>query len=133
MVRVTRRGGRLVAVETDFGSLSFDTVETDVERGLVRLRAEQLLPNGYAGRQLYRWFQQAGLADVSAEVIPVSVHDSGLARYFAGLEKAEQEAIAARLLSEDEVRRFRADLEQADRTESFFGSVSLVLVSGRKP
>jgi ubiquinone/menaquinone biosynthesis C-methylase UbiE len=132
MIRVTRTGGRVVAVDTDFASLSFDTTEIETERCLIRVRAERLLHNGYSGRQLYRLFQQSGLTDVRLELFPIPIHDSRLMCYLAGIDEAEREAIATGLLSDKQVRRFHADLEQADRTETFFGSGSVILVSGCK-
>ena len=132
MIRVTKPGGWVVAIETDFATLSVDTSETETERCLVRLRGERLLHNGFAGRQLYRLFQGAGLIDVQLEVIPIAVFDSHLMRYLAGFDEAEREALATGLLSDDQIRRFRADLEHADRTESFFGGANMMLAAGRK-
>src|SRR5512135_1251731 len=54
MVRVTKAGGTVVVLDADWGSLSTDTAEVDVERRLSRFDAEQFLKNGFAGRQLYR-------------------------------------------------------------------------------
>ncbi len=133
MVRVTKPGGWVVVAETDFATLSFDTSETQTERCLVRLRGERLFHNGFAGRQLYRLFQATGLVDVKLEVVPIPVFDSQLMRYVAGLDEAEQEALATGLLSKEQVRRLHLDLAQADRTESFFGSANIMLAAGRKP
>jgi ubiquinone/menaquinone biosynthesis C-methylase UbiE len=132
MIRVTKPGGRIVVVETDFATLSFDTSETEAERCLARLRGERLLHNGFAGRQLFRLFQEGGLTDVQVEVVPIVVFDSQLMRYLGGLDEAEREAVAAGLLSDGQVRRLRLDLEQADRTECFFGSACMMLAAGRK-
>jgi ubiquinone/menaquinone biosynthesis C-methylase UbiE len=133
MVRVTKPGGWVVVAETDFASLSFDTSETETERCLVRVRGERLFHNGFAGRQLYRLFQEAGLADVKLEVVPISVFDSQLMRYVTGLDEAEQEALANGLLSNEQVRRLHLDLAQADLNEWFFGSANIILAAGRKP
>ena len=46
MSRVTKPGGMVVALDTDWGSLSTDTTEVDVERRLSRFHAEQLTANG---------------------------------------------------------------------------------------
>lgn len=133
MVRVTQPGGWVVAVDTDFATLSFDTDDSDTERQLVRLRAEQLFHNGYAGRRLYRLFKQAGLVEVTLEMMPLALHDSQLMRYLAGLAEAEQAAVARGLLSEAQVSQFQTALAQADQAGCFFGSASVMLVAGRKP
>lgn len=70
MFRVTKPSGWIVVMESDRGTLSFDTDEIDVERRLVRFFAEQFIQNGYMGRQLYRYFKRQQLVDVTVEVYP---------------------------------------------------------------
>jgi ubiquinone/menaquinone biosynthesis C-methylase UbiE len=48
MARVTRRGGWIVALDTDWGSAAIGAAETEIERRIARVRAERWLPNGYA-------------------------------------------------------------------------------------
>jgi len=72
MTRVTKSGGWVVVLDTDWGSLSTDSDDTDIERRLARFLAESFMPNGYSGRKLYRLFKQQNLADISFEVFPVA-------------------------------------------------------------
>src|SRR5947209_2683292 len=65
--RVTKSGGWIVIIDTDWGTLSIDTPEIDIERRIVLTHAARFR-NGYAGRQLYRLFRQQGLVDISVEV-----------------------------------------------------------------
>lgn len=133
MVRVTRRGGWIVALDTDWGSASIDSAETGIERRIARARAERWLPNGYAGRQLFRLFAAHGLADISVELHPLLTRDYGFARQAGVLDQVESEALAAGEVTEDELGRWRADLEKADAEGLFFGAVMQVLIAGRKP
>ena len=65
MTRVTKSGGWVVVLDTDWGSLSTDSDETDIERRQARFLAESSLHNGYSGRKLYRLFKQQNLVDIS--------------------------------------------------------------------
>ena len=49
MARVTRSGGWVVVLDSDWGTLSIDTCDLDAERRWVRFLADHLLDNGYSG------------------------------------------------------------------------------------
>jgi ubiquinone/menaquinone biosynthesis C-methylase UbiE len=130
MARVTRPGGRVVVVDTDYGTLVIDSPEIDVERRLARFRAEHMHRNGYSGRQLYRLFKRQNLADISVEIFPVFLTDYAVARQVVALDKVEALALEAGAVTAEELRRWRAGLEQAEADGCFFGSLSVVLVAG---
>lgn len=132
MVRVTKPGGWVVVLDTDWGSLSIDTEETDIERRLARVKAERCLHNGYSGRQLYRLFRRRQLQDITVKMIPTFVTNYALAREIATLDKIEKEALAAGVITQHELERWHASLEWAAGEGVLFGSASLVLVGGRK-
>jgi len=67
LARVTGSAGWVVAADADWGAASTDTPETATEATLRRYFAERRRPNGYAGRQLYRFFRRQGLLDVEVE------------------------------------------------------------------
>lgn len=132
MVRVTRPGRWVVVLDTDWGTLSVDTPEIDVERRLVRFLADQYLANGFSGRQLYRLCRQQPLVNISYEVFPLTNTRYGFARIAAQLEEVERMAVATGVINTDELERWRASLESADSAGVFFASVSMVLVAGQK-
>jgi len=133
MSRVVKANGWLVVVDTDWATLSLDSLEPDIERRLVRFHAEKSMYNGYAGRQLYRLFRQQNLSDVSIEVLPQSMTDCGLARRCIGLEIAEKNALQSGVLSRGELDRWHANLDAAAAEGTFFASWNMVLVAGRNP
>ncbi len=133
MIRVTRSGGLVLALDTDWGSASTDTSEVDVERRLARAHADRAANNGYAGRQLYRLFRQAGLQDIRVEAYVNSSTDYAFTRRATLQDEVERIAIAEGLVTEQEVRRLRDELERADAEGAFFSYASQVLVVGRKP
>jgi ubiquinone/menaquinone biosynthesis C-methylase UbiE len=132
MVRVTRRGGRVVVLDADHGTWSVDTPERDIERRITRFKADAFGHNGYAGRQLYGLFRRAGLRDVTCEVVSGHFTDYGLMRFLFLLDEVEPAAVKAGILNREELLRWRASLESAARGGTFFCSESMVLVAGVK-
>ncbi|MGZ8190370.1 MAG: methyltransferase domain-containing protein [Methylococcaceae bacterium] len=132
MTRVTKSGGWVVVLDTDWGSLSTDSDDTDIERRLTRFLAESFLHNGYSGRKLYRLFKQQNLADISFEVFPVATPNYALARLGTQAEKVEQEALKAGIITSEELHRWQTGLEQADSQGIYFSSVNLMMFAGRK-
>lgn len=133
MARVTRSGGRVVVMDTDWGSRSVDAPEPALERRMARVLTELCLANGYSGRRLPGQLRRAGLAEVSVEVVPTYVTSYGLWRLLSRMEMAEAEAVRAGLLSEAEVRRLDEGLRAYDEEGAFFAITNLVLVAGRVP
>jgi SAM-dependent methyltransferase len=132
MARVTRPGGRVVVMDTDWGSRSVDAPDSALERRMALALAELCLANGYSGRRLYGLFRRQGLADVRVEVIPTQVTSYGLWRLLSRMEMVEQEAVRAGMLAEAEVRRLDESLKERDREGTFFAVTNLMLVAGRR-
>jgi SAM-dependent methyltransferase len=131
MVRVTKPGGWVVVFDPDWGTQSIDTSEVDIERRLARVHAERM-NNGYSGRQLYRLFKLQKLGDLSLEVLASSWVDYALTRRIFKLDEVEQDALEGHIITEEELRRWRAALAQADSDGVFFASLTAVLTAGRK-
>lgn len=132
MARVTKVGGMVVALDTDWGALSVDTNENDIERRLTRFHAEHMCNNGFSGRQLYRLFKKQGLGNISFEVFPLVVTNYAFGRQIVGMDKLEQEAITRNIITEEELHRYQTNAEQADADGVYFGSCCMMLVSGQK-
>ena len=133
MARVTKPGGWVVVLDTDWSTLSFDTSEVDLERRLKRYRLEHLVNSGYVGRQLYGLFKRLHFTEITVEIRPIYVTDYALGRYASHLNVLEADALAADVITEEELHRWRQSLEQAEAEGSFFAQVNTVLVAGRKP
>ncbi|MDD2658835.1 MAG: methyltransferase domain-containing protein [Methylococcales bacterium] len=132
MARVTKPGGRLVVLDTDWGTWTTDSDDSDIERRLVSFMAESYLHNGYSGRKLYRLFKLQNLSDISFEVFPVATPCYALARQGMQTERIEQEALKAGAITDEELDRWRTGLEQADSEGIYFSSINLIMLSGRK-
>ncbi|MEN8128588.1 MAG: methyltransferase domain-containing protein [Pseudomonadota bacterium] len=133
MIRVTKPGGWIVVVDTDWGSLSIDTTEIEVERRLARFRAEKILNNGYSGRRLYRMFREQQLRELSLEIIPLHVPDLTLCRYLTRMEEVEQQATKKGIITCSELEYWRTNLEHTNIASCFFASLNIVISAGCKP
>jgi SAM-dependent methyltransferase len=133
MIRVTRPGGKIVVIDTDWCSLSIDTPFPAIERTLSEYRLTRVLKNGYSGRSLYRQFTRFGLANVQVEVYPLSVTDPDLF-YFLTMQKAiEEQALAEQWINVDQLRDWRHEIQHAAETGCFYASANMVMVSAEKP
>lgn len=133
MVRVIKPGGRIIATETDWASLSCDSDHVDIERRLVRFRAEKSLNNGYSARRLFRQFKAPALNEIELEIFPLHTADMELFRSLTLLEEVERKALEAGAVASAELESWRAELKARKAEETFFGSVNVILASGRKP
>jgi SAM-dependent methyltransferase len=130
MVRVVRPGGRVVVLDTDWGTRSVDAPEPDLERRMARVLAEGCLVNGYSGRRLYGMAKRAGLRRVRADAVPLQVTDYALWRLLSRTEMAAEEAVRSGAMTRDEVERLDAGWRRMDAAGEFFASTVLVVVAG---
>lgn len=132
LIRVTRPGGRIVILDTDYGSISIASEFPRIERRLAEHYCT-VMNNPFAARLLYRMFRVAGLDDVSVEALPFIIDDVRLFSTMFLLDRSLEQAEEAGRLTGDEVRRFRADLERSAEVGGFLASTGQLLVAGRKP
>jgi ubiquinone/menaquinone biosynthesis C-methylase UbiE len=131
MRRVTKTGGWVVVADTDWGTASLDLPDIALERKLIQFYADQLRPNGYAGRQLFRFFQEQRFVDISVELVPILLQPASQTPYSDdGFMRA---AVAAGVIVPGEAIRWQTSLQQADAARRFFGCVNMVIVAGRVP
>jgi SAM-dependent methyltransferase len=130
MVRVTRPGGRVVLMDTDWGTRSVDTPEVELERRLARVLSERCLRNGYSGRRLYGLLRGAGIRAVRVDLVPLHVGSYDFWRMLSRMEMACAEAVRAGELDEEEVRRLDDSFRTLDEEGNFFATTTVVLVSG---
>lgn len=132
MYRVLSPDGRLVLVETDWGSCSLNCQDAQLEQRLNRFRAEHLMNGGYCARQLYGLCREVGFSDVQCEIHPLLLHDRQLYDRLARLQIVEDAALASGVITAAELQRWRQDLDQAGEYGSFFATVNVVMVVGRR-
>jgi SAM-dependent methyltransferase len=132
MVRVTRRGGTVVLVDTDWTSLSVAGDEPAIERRIVAELCA-LVPTPTAGRDLRSLLVRAGCAAVEVRPFVAALTSLPLARLVAQLDAVEARAVAGGRLSEDELARWRASCEALDEAGAFYGQAVMNVAIGRVP
>lgn len=132
MIRVTKPGGRIVLIDPDGASISWDTEEVEIERKLVPVW-NLLHENPYAGRQAFRLFKQHGLVNVMVDIVPSYGHDLEMARYLAKMDDIVDKALELGIVTREEVERFHASSERAAAMDAFFVYYCLITTIGRKP
>jgi ubiquinone/menaquinone biosynthesis C-methylase UbiE len=139
LVRVTRPGGSVVAGDLDGAFAPFHLLAPALQeegREALRLLAAQGW-DPWVGRKLYGWFVQAGLDNITMQVLPYQVVTGGvpagaMAHWRAQLELGTQ-CLVAHTGEQARWERFRdALLEEIQRPDLFTYS-TLILVRGTVP
>lgn len=130
LIRVTRPGGRIVLVDTDWGSASVDFPDGGLERCLMEFFALRMRPNGLAGRRLYRLCRELGLQGLSMDIVPMVQHRFADTPFGDWLTST---AMSEGIIDSDQARRWHEELSERDRTQRFNACVNMVIVSGEKP
>lgn len=131
MVRVVRPGGWVVAVDPDWGTFTVDSEQRSLTRQLVNLWCDSF-PSGWIGRQLFRYFHQAGLTDLQVNTETIVLTQFELANQVLDLVQTARKAEASGLASSSAIQDWLNELQQFDQTKNFFCSFTLFIVSGKK-
>ena len=129
MVRVLKPGGRLVLVDTDWGSASLDFPDLDMERKFVGIFARYTRPNGYSGRHFKRWMVEAGLVGVETHAfarVMEHLEDCPLGAWLA------DDAAKRGFATEEESRRWIEILTEKEAMGLFLATGTMMVVAGRK-
>lgn len=132
MVRVTKPGGWIVLLDTDWGSTSTATSEVDIVQRLSHFHATHGFANGYAGRELLRMVREQGLINIHIEMAPIFITDLAISRRGAMMDETEEAALAAGVITQEELDRLHRDLEARDRAGHYFAFANQVLVAAQK-
>ena len=132
IVRVTKSGGRIVLIDPDGASMSMNSDEAEIERRLLPVWS-LLQKNPYAGRRALRLFKRLGVEDVTVTIEPAVNRDLEMARYIAKMDDMLEKGVALGLISQEEVERFNADIEQAAALDATLAYMCMITTVGRKP
>jgi ubiquinone/menaquinone biosynthesis C-methylase UbiE len=130
LVRVTRTGGRVVAIDPDQETLIADVADRALLRKVKDFRRDRNLCNGTIGRELPRLFRRAGLVDVACEAATLVLTDPSDA---FGFTTWPQLMHLEGLLTDDELARWDAEVTAAVENGDFIYAVTFFIASGTKP
>jgi ubiquinone/menaquinone biosynthesis C-methylase UbiE len=132
IVRVAKPGARIVAIEPDWETLVVDGTERATMRKVVHFICDQIVRNGWMGRQLANLFKACGLTEIGVAAGAVPLTDLSLADRLWGLRRNAERAWQAGVLSATEAHNWTESLEQAGRSGRFFAAVTGFAVRGQK-
>jgi ubiquinone/menaquinone biosynthesis C-methylase UbiE len=125
--RVTRRGGAVCFVDSDWASFSVEAGEPELERKLHALHLARFW-NPFSGRMLGRLLRAQGLAFVVTEPIAVPLTAAGALELLSG---TAQDAHRHGKLNEQELARWRAAAAVRLAEPDFAGHLTIVIAVGR--
>jgi SAM-dependent methyltransferase len=130
IARVTRSGGRVVAIDPDQETLIADVSDRALLRKVKDFRRDRNLCNGTIGRELPRLFRRAGLVDVDCEASTLVLTDPHDAFGFTTWPRLMH---AEGLLTDADVARWDAEIDAAVANGDFLYAVTFFIASGTKP
>jgi len=133
MVRVTRPGGRVVVLDPDFETLIIDAQDRALTRRILHFRCDQIVRNGWIGRQLPALFRAAQLSEVTVAAETWLPTEYTLAAQLLRLREHTERAREAGVVSAAEAASWLGELEEAGKTGRFFAAMTFFFASGRKP
>ena len=133
MYRVTKLNGRVVVTDSDWSSLSIDCKFTGTERKLFQFHRDNVMTSGYTGRSLFRFFQMADFSEILIKIFPLFTTDLNAFSNIVRRQVIEERALAGKVISKEELVRWREQLQQAADDDCFFCSMNIISVSGIKP
>jgi ubiquinone/menaquinone biosynthesis C-methylase UbiE len=129
LLRVLRPGGRIVLIDTDYGSASLDFSNTDLERKMMRYASLQWRPDGVAGRKLYGMLKTAGVKQIKVLSYPVVITDL---KYLPVGETLANRALEDKVITRKEAKAWMTELRQLDLERRLFFGATMHMVTGVK-
>ncbi len=132
IMRILKTGGRVVASDTDWSTLSIDSSQDHVERSVVSA-IRTIITNSVAGRQLRRLLTEAGFRGVRVEAWPIQwTRYEDFERTSFQSAGLEQVMIKRGLIETHSWNNFVEALKEQERRDSFFATATIVVASGTK-
>jgi ubiquinone/menaquinone biosynthesis C-methylase UbiE len=132
MRRVTRRGGRVVAVEFDWETVMVHPGDRVVTRRILNHAADRQI-DPWIGRRLPSLFSGQGFADVTVETIVTTDEGGGDRTWLEYLFERAALAVSAGVVTREEAVTWMASIDQGFNSGNFlFGSTQFIVL-GRVP
>jgi ubiquinone/menaquinone biosynthesis C-methylase UbiE len=132
MMRVVRRGGRIVLMDWDWETVTVDHPNRELTRRLLHWRCDYHGGNNWSGRQLWRLAQDAEVRDVSVMPVVSVAHDEN-ASLTLSLWRAAEVARDGGAITCDEHDAWVGELKARSEAGRFFASICYFIVHGYRP
>jgi SAM-dependent methyltransferase len=128
MVRVTRPGGRVGALEMDLGTLLLDHPDRAVTQAVLSANADSMA-QPWMGRQLPRLFREAGLTGLSVDPVVIL---SGPENFRAMIGPAVTRLREEHVLTAEQARDWWSGLSEPEVADGFVGGATVFVVTGTR-
>jgi ubiquinone/menaquinone biosynthesis C-methylase UbiE len=131
MVRVAKRGARIVIWEGDLDLFIIDAPDYETSRAMQRFICDGFR-HGDIGHRLYRRFLESRLVDVRAMPLVGRFTDFKLIESAFDLPASIERAVAQKVIAAERATRWLESLREADSVGRFFAAVGGFITSARK-
>ncbi|MCU0269379.1 MAG: hypothetical protein MUF83_12125 [Acidimicrobiales bacterium] len=128
-VRITRPGGPIVLVDSDWGSRMVHPGDRVLVDRITGVFASQILPEAWAGRRRHDSLLRHGLTEVRSSNVPIEA-DEGVLRTLTDMD---QRYVGAELMTRDQADERLGELARAFETGGAVFACSMFVASGRVP
>ncbi|MEU8211420.1 methyltransferase domain-containing protein [Micromonospora sp. NPDC049044] len=129
LIRVVRRGGRVVLADPDYDTQVLDIADQGLARRVLRFRADVLLRNGTLAHQHGGLLAAHGLADVTVEPRTLVVRNPTAVDNVLGLRSWAATAARRGALDPAEARAFEEQFDEAVVARRFTYAVTFFLTA----
>jgi ubiquinone/menaquinone biosynthesis C-methylase UbiE len=130
MVRVARPGAQVIVFEVDFETLVVDAPDRKLARKVINAWCDSVR-NGWLGRHIPALFKECRLRDI--RIVPHTLMlNYELAITLVGQATAES-AVQKGSITPAEAGAWLGFLDEADKNDQFFSTLTGFIVAGRKP
>lgn len=129
MMRIARRGGRVMSADQDAETWVIDHPDRALTRRLVEFYADQRFADGWTGRRLRGWFVGAGLLEVQSRAIIVVDTSAESYQFKIAVDRARTAAKAG-WISDAECASWVGALESQAAAGRFFSSLNFYIAIG---
>ncbi|MBN8888138.1 MAG: methyltransferase domain-containing protein [Rudaea sp.] len=129
--RVVRSGGRIVAVEPDFDTLTLAHPDRATTRAVLDAFCDSFAHGG-VGKWLAIWLRRLGMSEIRCEprIVPI---DAGFLRKGFQIEQMAKRACELGAIDEERRAGFLRTLDDLAAREEFFCAATVLLVSATRP
>ncbi len=132
MIRVTRRGGRIVVSDPDWGTFIVNSPDRDLTHRIVGFACDATT-DGWMGRQLPGLFREVGLQEVQVRSSLVVIEEYDTAKEVLGIEWLARGAAQAGVITPGEAERWLRGLQEDHAAGRFICGLGGFAASGIKP
>lgn len=129
-LKLLKRGGKFVVLDTDWTSFTIECPEKALERSISGFVHSEGVASPWAAKAAHRLFCEAGFVNVKSETFVLRLSGQDLPG--SVMEEMEDAVVSEGLLSTNEMARWREYRQRAFEGGYFYSSLNFVITTGQK-